>query len=112
MRTLGAILDLVKRGDRPEYDELRYAVRALESLSTFDHMAFGNLAEAERENKPRVLSRSAVFQHEEQFNRWHRALNADPRVWLGPDNDLDDPATAARYEGALRLFDRVEKGRA
>lgn len=107
MRTLFEIIDAVKSGERPESEELRWAVLALDGLSTFDHGALRKLATAEREGKKPILTSSAVWQHEEQFNRWKRALQADPQVWCGPDFDPDEPAYQQRRRMALRLLDKV-----
>jgi len=105
--TLFQIIDAVKSGGRPEYDDLRYAVCALEGLSTFDHQALMALSEAETENKPRILSRSAAWQWEECFNRSKRAMAVPPKVWLGEDFDPDSPAYQQRRRIALKLLDVV-----
>lgn len=107
MRTLLEIIDATRDGGRPEYDELRYAVCALDALTTFDEMALRKLVEAENEGKNPVLVWSAKFQYEERFNRMKRALNADPKTWVGWDNDPDNPEFVKRRQSAIRLFENV-----
>ena len=106
MKSLSDILDAVRNGERPEYDELRYAVCALSSLATFDGMALQKLAEAEAEQKPKMLVWSAKWQHEECFNRWKTALGKSPKEWLGPSNDPDNPEVVERRKRAVKLFER------
>lgn len=38
MRTLGEIIEAAKSGERPDYDELRLAVCAMDALMTFDRV--------------------------------------------------------------------------
>ncbi|WP_409317611.1 hypothetical protein [Pseudomonas sp. KCJK9016] len=39
MRTLGEIIEAAKSGERPDYDDLRLAVCAMDGLTTFDRQA-------------------------------------------------------------------------
>jgi hypothetical protein len=107
MRTLYEIIAATRDGERPEYDELRYAVCALESLSTFDGMAFRKLATAERDGQKPFLTRSAVFQYEEHFRRHKTALAKSPKDWVGWNNDPDNPEFLERRKSSIRLFDKV-----
>lgn len=106
MRTLGEIINAARNGERPEYDELRYAVCALDGLSTFDRVAFGRLAEAEQENKRPMLTNSAVWQNEENFRRWKNALGMSPREYLGPRYDPDNPESVKRRKAAIAFTER------
>jgi len=107
MRTLFEIIEQIKSGGRPDYEELRYAIMALDALSTFDHMAMRKIAEREKEGKKPFLVSSAVFQHDEQFKRWKTALNSDPKKWCGESNDPDSPEYQKCRALALRLFKKV-----
>jgi hypothetical protein len=107
VRTLDQIVESVMKGERPEYEELRYALLAYQSLSTFDRMALMKLAEAEREGKRPFLTRSAVFQAEEHFNRMKFALAKSPKEWVGWNNDPDNPEYQKRRAIALKLVDKV-----
>lgn len=109
MRTLGDIIESVKSGERPEYDELRYSLLALEFLLSMGNKALRRLADVETraaEPKPKLLN-SAVFQHEEMFNRIKVALARDPKAYVGPENDPDKPAYQERRRASLRLVDRI-----
>ena len=47
MRTLGEIIEAARSGERPDYDDLRLAVCAMDMLMTFDRQAIWKLAEGE-----------------------------------------------------------------
>lgn len=70
MRTLSEILEATKDGEKPEYDEIRYALLALESLSVMDNLALSRIAADEQEGK----KPHAFIRYEESFNRTKRAL--------------------------------------
>jgi len=107
MRTLLEIIDVTRDGGRPEYEELRYAVCALNALTTFDEQALKKLAQAEQEHKKPMLAWSARFQYDERFNRMKRALNSDPKIWVGWNNDPENPEFVKRRRSAIRLFEKV-----
>ena len=107
MRTLGDICEMVHSGGRPEYDELRYALQAMQQVMVFDRMAFIKLAEAEREGKKPILVRSAQWQWEEFFRRYKTALEKSPKEWLGPDNDPDSAEVQKRRAVAIKIYERA-----
>jgi hypothetical protein len=91
MRSLGEIIETTLTGGKPEYDELRYALCAMQALSTFDMNALAKLAIAEKENKKPFLSNSSQFQYSESFNRKKWTLKRSPKEYLGLENDPDNP---------------------
>ena len=105
MKTLNQIVNAVRDGERPDYEELRYAVCALESLGTFNRMAFMRLAEAEREGKKPILTRSAQWQWEEHFRREKTAGEKSPKEWVGWNNDPDNPEFLKRRAESKRIMD-------
>lgn len=107
MRALGEIIEAARSGERPDYDELRYAVCAMDTLMTFDQIAFSRLAEAEMAGKRAILSNSAKFQHEERFNRIKRALGVDPKSYLGESNDPDNPDYQERRKASQRFVGKI-----
>lgn len=104
MRTLSDIVEAVKANERPDYEELRYALLAYQALATFDGMALMRLAEAERRKAVPRLTRSAVWQHEEQFRRFKLALAKSPKEWVGWNNDPENPEYQQRRAAAMRIF--------
>lgn len=106
MRTLGEIIEAARSGERPDYDELRLAVCAMDALMTFDRQAIWKLAEAESEGKKPVLVYSAVFQRDENFGRVKHALAKTPREYLGANHDPDSPAVQERRRASIALMDR------
>lgn len=107
MKKLGDIIDDARDGKKPEYDDLRHAVCAMESLMTFDRLALHSLADAERNNKKKILLSSAVFQSEERFERIKRAYNKSPKEWLGPNNDPDCKIVQERRGKSLNLVNKI-----
>lgn len=98
--TLNEIIEAVRSGEKPEYDDLRYAVCALDALSTFDSMSFMRLACAELEGK----SQSTQTQWEDHFNRHKRAGDTPPKVYVGWNNDPDNPDFLARRRASMRAL--------
>jgi hypothetical protein len=98
--TLNEIIEVVRSGEKPEYDDLRYAVCALDALSTFDRMSFMRLARAEWEGK----SQSTQTQWEDHFNRHKRAGDTPPKVYVGWNNDPDNPDFLARRRASMRAL--------
>lgn len=107
MKTLGQIIDEVKQGLKPDYEDLRYAVCAMDALMVFDRNAIWKLAEAESENKKPVLVYSAVFQRDENFRRIKTAMNITPKQYVGPNNDPDSPEVQKRRKASQNLMSKV-----
>ncbi len=103
--TLGEIIESAKSGGRPEYDDLRLAVCAMDALMTFDRMAIWKLAEREEEGKKPFLIWSALHQRDENFRRVKTALGVPPKVYLGPNNDPDCPDVQERRRAAGALLE-------
>jgi hypothetical protein len=110
-KTLGEIIEAVRDGERPEYDDLRYAICAMSALSTFDRQAFMKLAEAERDTKKPFMVTSAQWQWEEHFNRTKRAMGKPPKEYVGWNNDPENPEFLKRRGLAKRVMDRVISGK-
>lgn len=109
MRSLDEIVEDVRNGGAPDYQELRYAVCAMSALEVFDSMALRKLAEAEREGRKPMLVYSAVWQYDESFNRRKRAGSKPPKEYIGWNNDPDNPEFLKRRQTVKRIFDRVMK---
>lgn len=107
MKTIGEIIESAKNGERPEYDDLRLAVCALDYLMTFDRNAIWKLAEAEAEGKKPFLVSSALWQRDENFSRIKRAMGKTPKEYLGTTYNPDDPEVQTRRKAAIALWDRA-----
>ena len=105
MRTLSEIITATRDGKKPEYEELRYAVCAMDALSTFDDMGLRKLVEAEQNGKPAKLVWSAFFQYEESFNRWKRALAMNPKKYIGWNNDPENSEFLKRRNSSKKIAD-------
>lgn len=105
-KTLGEIIEAARSGERPDYDDLRLALCALDILGVFDRQALMALAEAENQGHKPFLSRSAVWQNEERFGRMKRALRKTPREFLGENYNPDSPEVQARRRQSMVLVER------
>lgn len=105
MKTLGEIIEAAKSGERPDYDDLRLAVCAMDALMTFDRQAIWKLAEGEEKGKKQMLVWSSLWQRDEQFQRVKRAMATDPRSYLGPNYDPDSPAVQERRRMSIAIIE-------
>jgi hypothetical protein len=106
-KKLGDIIDACLDGEKPDYDDMRLAICAMSALMTFDRLAIHRLAQAERENKKKILLSSAVFQSKERFNRIKRAHETTPREWLGEENNPDSKEVQKRRAASKKLVDKI-----
>lgn len=104
MKTLGEIIEAVRDGERPDYEDLRYAICAMSALAVFDRQAFIKLAEAEETGKKPFLTTIAAWQWKESFGRWLRAMTKPPKEYVGWNNDPDNPEFLARLKTAQRFM--------
>lgn len=100
MRTLFEIIEAAKSGKKPTYDECYWAMLALDSLGSFDRMSLRKLA------TPGNVT-SAKFEWSESFRRIKRALDRDPKKWMGPNNDPSKPEYQKRRNMFKKLVDKV-----
>lgn len=97
-KTLADIVEQVKDGSSPEYDELLYAVIALEALRYFSHSALIKLGY----EKPSIIN-NAEFQANECFNRDKRAMGMPPKDYVGWNNDPKNPD----YQNTRRISKKI-----
>lgn len=103
MRTLFEIIEEVKDGGKPDYDELRYALLAYQSMFVMDHNKLLNELTSEKETKPFIKKMMA----QNSFDMYKKALNKSPKEWLGPNYDPDNPDCQKFHKMAGKLFDKV-----
>ena len=99
MRPLAEIIEAVQAGESPAYDEIFYAVSALQHLVFFDGGDLVNSAEAGSAEGCRML--------EEHCNRLRAALNRAPKLWLGVNDDPRNPEFQERRLEALAARRRI-----
>lgn len=105
--TLAQILDCVREGNTPEPDDMRYALRAMEVLLTFDRMAFMKLSEAETKGLKPILTRSCEWQFEEYFRRVNSAMEKPPGQWLGSAHSPDNLEFIERAKQANKIVQKI-----
>lgn len=106
MMTLGEIIEAARSGERPDYDELRMAVCAMDLLMTFDRQAIWKLAEAESGKKKSFLVNSAIWQRDENFGRIKRAMGKPPLEYLGASYNPDSPEVQERRRMSIGLMNK------
>ncbi|MEW8985759.1 MAG: hypothetical protein AB2401_01890 [Bacillus sp. (in: firmicutes)] len=79
MRKLGEIVELVKQGEQPEYDELKYALLAYVSMMNIEHR---QLREQLLRDKPQPKFIRDV-KVKNSFDMYKGALETSPKEWLG-----------------------------
>ena len=102
-RTLLEIIEEVKDGGKPNYDELRYALLAYQSMLFFDHT---NLLEELTKEKP-TPDFLKKMKADNSFNMLKNALNKSPKEWVGPNHDPDNPECQKLRKSANKLFKKV-----
>jgi hypothetical protein len=100
MRKLIDIIEDVKDGGKPDYEELRYSVIALDALLFFDHK---NLLEITKDTKEIFLK----LRQEESFRRFKMALDKPPKDFVGWNNDPDNPGYQKRRKLHFKVFNEV-----
>lgn len=100
MRTLSEIIESANSGEKPTHDECYWAMLALDALGAFERMSLRRLA------KPDSAT-SAKFEWSESFGRIKRALDQDPKVWIGHDNDPSNPDYQRRRITFKKLADKI-----
>ncbi len=99
MRPLAEIIEAVQAGESPEYDELFYAVSALQHLVNFDGTDLVGLAER---GSPEVIKML-----EEHCKRVRGALSRPPILWIGPNDDPRNPEFQERRLDQLAARTRI-----
>jgi hypothetical protein len=83
MRTLYEIMELAKDGGRPEYDELYYALVAVDNLSLMDRNRL--YMDFLKDPPPNMVYRKMIA--DGIHGRWKSALSKSPKLWLGDSYD-------------------------
>ena len=107
MTTLSEIIESVKRGEKPDYDDLRFGLLVLTFLHNFDMQDmldfYGDLQES-----PKSFP---MFQRriDESYNRSKRAMNVPPKDYLGENWNPDNPEYQKQHQLMSKLVDKMFK---
>jgi hypothetical protein len=101
MRNLSEIVEEVKSGGKPDYEELRYALLVLDFLSNMDHHTL--TMDIQPDTKPFILK---MYQ-EESFRRLKTALQQDPKEYIGWNNDPDNPGYQKCRELEIKVYEKL-----
>lgn len=105
MRTLSQIMDAVKENQPATEEELRYTLLAMDALSHWDRNFLIRFA---GNDKPNVVR--CELEANESFRRWKTALGAEPKTYVGWNNDPANPEYQRRRSIALKIADKALKG--
>lgn len=97
-KTLLEIIEAVKDGEKPAYEDLLYGLLALAHLQTFDGQDM-----LEVYSKSPDVPFGLKFLAEENFNRRKRALAVPPKEYIG---DSFDPANPA-YQEERKMLNKL-----
>lgn len=86
MRTLREIIEAARDGQVPTHEECYWALLVFAELHGFDHRHILEVKERAGEDEF-----AAKMWADDSQRRYLEALNADPEVWLGPENDPANP---------------------
>lgn len=100
MRTTGEILDDAESGGEPTRDECYWVMLVLARLSSFD--ATDRLYEGGNHS-----GLGKKMRREEAFHRRKRAYAADPKKWIGPENDPSHPEAQKRRQVSFAILKKV-----
>jgi len=104
MKDLGDIIDACQTDEEVTEEELRYAVCAMNSIITLNKGSLDNLVKGEKEGRKGFIY-SAMFQYEERHKMMHRALNKDPKEWLGWNYDFKNIEYVNKMKRLNKIFE-------
>lgn len=102
MRTLSEIIEDVKSGKKPEYEELRYALLVYSFMFFMDHSELRNELLREKET-PKIMREIKARNSGDMFRN---ALNKSPKEFVGWNNDPENPEYLKRYKLSEKLLDK------
>lgn len=105
MKTLSDIIDEVKDGGKPEYDELRYALLVSDAI---DILLF-NFVLMDLYGKDKLQGFDKM-RFEQQYKSRQTAFNTDPKKYIG-SFDPDLPEYQRQREVSKRIFDKFVKAK-
>jgi len=106
MNTLQDIIESIKNNKEVSHEELKYSVLALSSLLFFEEQAIKKLYEGKVEKRNTFIY-DPEFQMEESFHRRKRAMQQNPKKYIGWNNDPDNPAYQEFRSMAMKVADKV-----
>lgn len=109
MKTLSQIIDEVQDGQKPDYEDLRYAVVAILALRHFDSNALMKLYKREKEGKYRKEFFGLDYEVKESFRRYKTALEMPPKQYVGPSHDPDTEECQRWRKMAHNVLNHVMK---
>lgn len=106
MKTLFEIITEIKAGQKPNYDELKYSVLALDALLYFDSKQVRDAAADYMAGKVSKIM-TPEFRYNESFRRNKAAFEKNPKEYVGWNNDPENPEYLKRVIDSNRLFEKI-----
>ena len=101
-KTLGDIIESCKNGERPEYDDLRFALLALSYIHSFD---FQDMLKVHKTSPDEPFG--LKYLAEESFNRSKRAMAVPPKDYLGDNWNPDNPEYQKQRKAMGKILDKI-----
>lgn len=102
--TLFEIVEVVKDGKKPEYEDLKYALLAYVSMFNIEHR---QLHEELMRDKPQPqFLRDMKLKN--SFDMYKGVLNKNPKEWLGWDNDPDNPNYQRLRDAGSKAIEAIQ----
>jgi hypothetical protein len=102
MRTLSEIIESVKTNEKPDYEELRYALIAMTYL----------MNDTSRWYRELLMGKMSPLMIEfmKKENRYGKALAMSPKEYIGWSNDPENPKYQQEHAVFQKIFDKAMKG--
>ena len=107
MKTLGEIINDVKDGKKPNYEDLRYTVVALSALHHFAFNSILELARREKEGKYKPSLFGLEWHAKERFDNFQAALKLPLKQYVGTSHDPDSTECQEWRAMSKRLLAKV-----
>lgn len=105
MRTLLRIIEAIKDGERPTYEELYWTVLALDALWQLDRRSLRETTTGQYKDNHHMRR----WAGEESFRRCKSALGVPPDKYMA-SRDPDSPEYQRWRRFAKKIMERVEEG--
>ena len=101
MKSLFEIINNAKSGDMPSHEECYWAMLAFNALNALDAMGLRSLVE----KKAKFITPDYILN--ESFTRTKRALESDPKIFVGPEHDPSSEDYQYMRRIGLKIFDNI-----
>ena len=103
MRTLFEIITDVKDGEKPDYEEIRYALLVYEFMFNMDHRVLQEELLREKDS-PGFIKKMRV---DNSFDMFKKALGKSPKEYLGPNHDPENTEYQKHRKIGKKILNKI-----